>query len=171
MHRHKIVAQILLTLSIFNSVLAATVVTAREIPGAVGAVAVRRPAEGVVAVLEKRPNEIEPYTSVTSTGLSPEHPGSLPTTGSEHSGPLSTQSHGHSGPQSMRPPVPEEVFYDASSAELKPPRPENKASSNALWRQKIITPEKKKAGKYAGIVGLLTVAYLGLLLPEIVKDD
>jgi len=160
MHRHKIVAQILLTLSIFNSVLAATVVTAREIPGAVGAVAVRRPAEGVVAVLEKRPNEIEPYTSVTSTGLSPEHPGSLPTTGSEHS-----------GPQSMRPPVPEEVFYDASSAELKPPRPENKASSNALWRQKIITPEKKKAGKYAGIVGLLTVAYLGLLLPEIVKDD
>jgi hypothetical protein len=51
MHRHKTVAQILLILSIFSSVLAAPVLRVREMPGAV---AVRVPAEGAVAVLEKR---------------------------------------------------------------------------------------------------------------------
>jgi hypothetical protein len=54
MHLRKIVARTLLILSILNSVPAAPVVRVREIPGARGAVAVRAPAEGVVAVLEKR---------------------------------------------------------------------------------------------------------------------
>ena len=53
MHRHKIVAQILLILFILNSVLAAPIVRVREIPGARGTVAVRVPAEGVVAAVRE----------------------------------------------------------------------------------------------------------------------
>lgn len=152
MHQYKIVAQILLILSILNSVLAAPIVRVREMPEARGAVAVRAPAEGVVAVLVKRPSE-EPGTSA---GSSPgpqstvEHPQLRPETNPEHSEP---------------------VYYDTSSEELGPPEPDRARPSNAAWRQKIMTPEKIKATKYAGVVGLLSAAYLSLLITEITHGN
>jgi hypothetical protein len=146
MHQHKIVAQILLILTILNSVLAAPILRVREMPEARGAVAVRAPAEGVVAVLVKRPSE-EP----------PESVGSSP-------GPQLTAASGH--PQQPAT-DPEETYHDASSEDLGPPEPNRPVSSNAAWRQKIMTPEKIKATKYAAAVALLTTAYLSLLVPEI----
>jgi hypothetical protein len=105
MHLHRIVAQILLILSILNSVLAAPVVRVREIPGTRGAVAVRVPAEGVVSVLVKRPE--------TSAGPSPGQPEPHSTTSPEHSGPLTTTNPEHPGPHSTRPPESAEIFHDA----------------------------------------------------------
>jgi hypothetical protein len=43
--------------------------------------------------------------------------------------------------------------------------------SKAAWRQKLLTPENAKAVKYAGVAGLLTAAYMGLVLPTIMKND
>jgi hypothetical protein len=54
MHRHRMVAQILLIIPIINSGLAAPAVSVREIQEARRALAVPVPAEGVVAVLQKR---------------------------------------------------------------------------------------------------------------------
>ena len=128
MHQHKIVTRILLILTILNSVPAAPVIQLREIPKTRGALAVRVPAEGVVAVLEKRPfvPVVEPEISV---GSSPDHTGPLSpmtypvnygpqsTTNAEHTGPLSTTSPEnpgsqpttnaeHTGAQSMNPESP-----------------------------------------------------------------
>ncbi|KAN0113874.1 hypothetical protein V8E52_007346 [Russula decolorans] len=152
MHLHKIVAQILLILSILNSVLAAPVVRVREIPRARGAVAVRVPAEGVVSVLEKRPylpQWLQWWGA--SAAPSPEQP-------------QSTANHEHPESQSTQPPElteTEEVYHDASEG---PP-------SNAAWRQKIMTPGKIKAAKYVGITSLLTAAYLSLLLPKLTNNN
>lgn len=55
MHQHKTVAQILLIISILNSVLAAPAVSARETYEIRNAMAARAPAEGAVVVLSKRP--------------------------------------------------------------------------------------------------------------------
>jgi hypothetical protein len=162
MHRHKIVAQILLILSILNFVLAAPIVRVREIPGARGAVAVRVPAEGVVAVLEKRPWAPQPGTS---GGPGPEQPEPQSTTSPEH--PETEKVYHDASPGPPGPPETEEVYHDASSEELKPPE----TSSKAAWKQKIFTPEKIKAIKYVGIAGILTTAYLGLLLPTISNND
>jgi hypothetical protein len=77
MHRYQIVAQILLVLSILNSALAApAVLSVREVPVERGVVAVRVPAEGVVAVLQKRPFEPEWETSQgpSPSTTSPEQP-------------------------------------------------------------------------------------------------
>jgi hypothetical protein len=196
MHRQKAVAQILLILSILNSVLAAPILI-REMPGARGAVAVRVPAEGVVAVLEKQPFEPRQQTGSTpgsQPGTSTAHPS--PQTGTDpykefdweswmnghnpesqpgtstgptpgHSG---TQSSTSTGPSSGTPSV-------ASSEELGPPKPQPKpqpqraVSSNAAWKQKIMTPGKIKATKYVAVAGLLTAAYMGLLFPDIIHND
>lgn len=98
MHQHKIVARILLMLAVLNSVLAAPVVYVREIPKARGAVAVRVPAEGMAAVLQKRP-----YEQGTSTGPNPGNP-EPQSPPPENSGPQSTTSLGHTGPQLATPP-------------------------------------------------------------------
>ena len=100
MHQHKIVTRILLILTILNSVPAAPVIQLREIPKTRGALAVRAPAEGVVAVLEKRPfvPVVEPEISV---GSSPDHTGPLsPMTYPENYGHQSTTNGGHTGPLS-----------------------------------------------------------------------
>ena len=163
MHRHKILVQILLILSILNSVLAAPVVRVGEIPGAPGAVAVRVPAEGVVAVLEKRP-----FWGLWGEPGS-EHPETQSTGPPE---PTGTEVH-HDAPLELGPPEtePEEVFHDASSKELKPSGTLPIAAWKiAAWKQKMLTPENIKALKYAGTAGLIGTAYLGLLLPTISKD-
>jgi hypothetical protein len=225
MHQHKIVAQILLILTILNSVPAAPVLPLQEIPKARGAVAVRVPAEGVVAVLEKRPF-VPLYEPEISVGSSPDHTGPLSMTYPEISGPQSTTNPEHTGPQSTNPENPEaqsttnheisgpqstsnpgpqstnpenpeaqsttnhenpgpqsttnpehtgpqstetgEVHDGASSQESKPPEP---VSSEAAWRQKILTPENIKVIKYIGGSGLLVSAYLALLYPDITHGD
>lgn len=115
MHQHKIVAQILLILSILNSALAAPVVGVREIPGARGAVAVRVPAEGVVAVLEKRLLENQ---QESSAGPSSEHPEPQSTRPPE---PTETYHDSSSELGPSEPTQTEQVYHDASSEELKPP--------------------------------------------------
>jgi hypothetical protein len=219
MHQHKIVAQILLMLTVLNSVLAAPVVHVREIPKERGTVAVRVPAEGMATVLEKRPY-VPPTEPGTSAGpspgspepqlTSPENTGPQSATLPENAGPQSTTNPEHTGPQSTSPehttpqseilpehPGPQSEFssdhsgllamtdeYSGpqtgeipngephtweiqhyASPSLREPPPAR--LSFAAWRQKILTPERIKATKYAGGGALLTAAYLGLLLPEI----
>jgi hypothetical protein len=184
MHRQKAVAQILLILSILHSVLAAPILI-REMPGARGAVAVRVPAEGVVAKLEKRP--FEPLQQTGST------PGSQPGTSTAHPSPRTGTDpykgfdwegwmNGHnpgSQPGTSTGPTPghsgtQSVASSEESGPLKPqpkPQPQRAVSSNAVWKQKIMTPEKIKAAKYFGAAGLLTAAYMSLLFPEIMHND
>jgi hypothetical protein len=228
MHQHKIVVQILLMLTVLNSVLAAPVVHVREIPKARGAVAVRVPAEGMTAVLKKRPyvpptepgtsagpspgNPEPQLTSPENTGpqsatlpgnagpqstTNPEHTGPQPTnpehtgpqpTSPEHTAPQSEILPEHPGPQSGYPPdhsgllamtdeysgsqrTTGEIQHYASSSVLDAPQARPARVSNAAWRQKILTPEKIKATKYAAGAALLTSAYLGLLLPEIFNNE
>lgn len=182
MHPHKIIAQILLILSILNSVLAAPIFRVREIPGARDVVAARVPAEGVVAVLEKRPfNDPQPGTS---PGPSPEQPQSTTdpehlspspsTTDPEHpEQPQSATNPEHPESHSTQPPEPtepEEVYHDASSEELGPPEP-SRRPSKTVSIPKIMTPGKIKAVKYVGIASILTAAYLSLLAPTLANED
>jgi hypothetical protein len=178
MHRHKIVAQILLILSVLNSVLAAPAVSVREMHEARRALAVRVPAEGAVAVLQKRPYPLPPPPSPESEsnafGQSPEHPlPPLPPPESESNAlgqspehqlppppPPESNALGHSPEH----PVPQEDYHDASTV-LKPQAGSSRPSA---WKpEKIMTPEKIKAVKYVGIAGLATIAYMSLLFPEI----
>ncbi|KAF8487746.1 hypothetical protein F5888DRAFT_1893787 [Russula emetica] len=106
MHHHKIVAQILLILTILNSVLAAPI---GKIPQARGAVAVRVPAEGVVLVKRPQPATSEGPNTETQSMTSPQN----------HEVPPET-------------PETEETYYDASSEELGPPAPNQAASSEEV---------------------------------------
>jgi hypothetical protein len=187
MHRQKTVAQILLILSILNSVLAAPIVI-RGMPGARGAVAVRDPGGGVVGTStgstpEPQPNKgfdweswikghpRDPYkdfnweswskgvtsTQPTSTGSSPGH----------------SSSETQSVASSKEIPQPETQSV-ASSKEIPQPKPQPQSaapSKAAAWKQKIMTPGKIKATKYVAAAGLLTAAYMGLLFPEIIHKD
>jgi len=187
MHLHKTVAQFLLILSILYSALAAPAIKVREMRDARDAVVARVPAEGVAAVLEERlfiPREDPPGTSESTTDAPGSRPPSPPETPrpqtAEHPEPQSTNhpephSTNHPEPHSTNRPAPEEIFHDSSSDSFpltkEPGKPGNGAPSNAVWRQKILTPEKLKAMKHIGGAGLLTAAYLSLLIPTIMKDD
>ena len=171
MHLHKTVAQFLLILSILYSALAAPAIKVREMRDARDAVVARVPAEGVAAVLEERlfiPREDPPGTSESTTDA----PGSRPPSPPETPRPQTAE---HPEPHSTNRPAPEEIFHDSSSDSFpltkEPGKPGNGAPSNAVWRQKILTPEKLKAMKHIGGAGLLTAAYLSLLIPTIMKDD
>ena len=190
MHRHRILVHILLTLSILNSVLAAPAVSVREIHEARGvmvrsAMAARVPAEGGVAVLQKRPYEepsSQPVPQTGTSGLSPEHPpeeiyhDALPNPPENHDAlPNPAESHGAlpNPPEShgALPNPPEN--HDTSP---NPPEPEQPPKQPSKWQwkevyEKTMTPEKIKALKYVGLAGLVTTAYLGLLIPTITKND
>jgi len=150
MHLHKIVAQILLTLSILNSVLAAPAVSVRQMHDARGAVPVRVPAEGVVA-LEKRLFEPSFGEAIHNFFSSPQ-----PKPQPSPAGPDHPQQEG-AAPEPKPKSEPGEVFYDA-----QPPK-------SPL--QKTMNPENIKAAKYVGVAGLAAAAYLGLLIPTITKND
>lgn len=98
--------------------LAAPAVSAREILEARRAVAVRVPAEGVVAVLQKRPYPAQTVTSTNdASGPSPEYPEPQ---SAKTPGPLQPEEYHDASPE-LEPPQPEEAYHDASSSELKPP--------------------------------------------------
>jgi hypothetical protein len=191
MHRQRILAQILLMLSILNSVLAAPAVSARGIHEARRALAVRVPS--AERVLQKRPEQgldTLPTNVATTTVLDPipeEHNSEISTSGpnSQHF----NSEISNSGPNSQHtnPEITEEDPHLQHSQPLSanehsgiqpipPPEPKpaevssavpSKAPSMAAWKEKIITPQKIKALKIVGLAGLATSAYLSLLLPEI----
>jgi hypothetical protein len=200
MHRQKTVAQILLILSILNSVLAAPTVI-RGMPGAHDTVAVRGPGGGVVGTStgstpEPQPNEgfdweswmkghpRDPYkdfnweswskgvtsTQPTSTGSSPQAGHSE--TQSVASSKEIPQPETQSVASSKGIPQPETQSVASSKGIPQPePQPQSAAPSKAAWKQKMLTPEKIKATKYVGAAGLLLVASMGFLLPDIIHND
>ncbi|KAI0281701.1 hypothetical protein BGY98DRAFT_958539 [Russula aff. rugulosa BPL654] len=194
MHRQRILAQILLMLSILNSVLAAPAISAREVHEARRALAVRVPsAERVVAVLQKRPEQgldTLPTNVATTTVLDPipeEHNSEISTSGpnsqhfnseisnsgpnSQHTNPEIIEEDPHlqysqplSGIQPIPPPEPK-------PAEVSSAVPSKAPSSIPAWKENIITPQKIKALKIVSLAGLATSAYLSLLLPEIFNSQ
>jgi hypothetical protein len=90
---------------------------------------------------------IQPYTSPPA---SPQHDDVQP-----HTSPPASPA--HSGVQEM----------------TIPPQPVDKAKapSKATWKQKILTPENIKTTKYGGGAALAAAAYLGLLIPDIIRTE
>ena len=87
MYQRRILAQILLILSILNSVLAAPIVHVREMPKACGALAAQVGREGMAAVLEKRPfNPAWETLAGSSTGQPEIQPDTQAGPSTEHSG-------------------------------------------------------------------------------------
>ena len=166
MHRQKILAQILLMLSILNSVLAAPAVSARGIHEARRALAVRVPsAERVEDVLQKRPEqELDTLrTNVVARLILEELPQEDPHL--QYSRPQQSaiqplSAYEQSGIRPTPPPEPK-------PAEVSSGVPSKAPSSIPAWKEKIMTPQKIKALGFVGLAGLATSAYLSLLLPEI----
>jgi hypothetical protein len=151
MHRHQIVAQILLILSILNSALAAPVVlSVQEMPGKRSFVAVRVPTEGVVAVLEKRPFDPEWETPAKpSPGSSEIQPSSEPS---------SEISEIKSSPENSEFQTTTSPEHAESQVSL-PTSPPKKIST----RPKIMTPGNIKSAKiYAG-AALISAVILSLV--------
>lgn len=165
MHRQKILAQILLMLSILNSVLAAPAVSARGIHEARRALAVRVPsAERVEDVLQKRPEqELDTLrTNVVARLILEELPEEDPHLQyqPQHSPIQPLSAYEQSGIRPTPPPEPK-------PAEVSSGVPSKAPSSIPVWKEKIMTPQKVKALGIIGVAGLATSAYLSLLLPEI----
>ena len=104
--------------------------------------------------------EIQPYISPPA---SPQHGEIQP-----HTSPPASSQHGEIQPYTSPPASP---AHPGPQSVTTAPQPVNKAPSKAAWRQKIMTPEKIKATKFAAGAALLATAYMGLLFPEIMSND
>jgi hypothetical protein len=149
MHRHKMVAQVILILSVVNFVLAAPAV--REIHEARDDVAVRVLAEDVGAVVEKR---FKIFPSFFGT----------PMTRWEDSDWDSSDDGYETAPD-------EPSDHSSTSTEQQPAPPTPSQKRPKIRRPKIMTPDKIKATKIVAGVGLLTVALLGIVDIQVSQNN
>ena len=106
--------------------------------------------------------QIQQYTSLQT---SPQHGAIEP-----YTSPPASPAHDETQPHTLPPASP---AHSEPEAMMIPTQPVNKAKvpSQAAWRQKIMTPEKIKATKFAAGAALLATAYMGLLFPQIMCND
>jgi len=166
MHQHKIVAQVILILSIVNFVRAAPAV--REIHGARDDMSPWALTEDVGAVAEKRGNAF----GTQSTPLEASGPvGGSADDGYEtasdepfdHSSTLATPG-GHLSTSATSS---EPSDHSSTPTELLPPQ----RPAPSREKPKIITPEKMKAVKIIAAAGLVTTAVLGLVVINLSLKD
>jgi hypothetical protein len=145
MHQHKIVAQVILILSVVNFVLAAP--TVREIHETRDDVVVRVLAEDVGAVMEKR---FKIFPSFFGTPIIPWE-----------------DSDWDSGDEGYETAPDEPSDHSSTLTEQQQPAP----PAPSQKRPKIMTPDKIKATKIVAGVGLLTVALLGIVDIQVSQNN
>jgi hypothetical protein len=126
MHQHKIVAQVLLILTILNSVLAAPIVRVREMPKAPGAVAVQ-------VESQSPPNPENPETQSTTGPGSPEPQSQTSPEISETqspTGPEISETQSPTGPENPEPQLPTSPEHSETQSMMDPVNPEPQSLTN-----------------------------------------